>query len=82
MESLYYFRYVIQYWCEFHEKDIIVEGIIAAYSLREATERLLNYYGDDETAKLTVEYIPDEEDVFPLKGYAVDGSSLETNLLN
>lgn len=82
MESLYYFRYVIQYWCEFYEKEIIVEGIVAAYSVGEATKRLLHYYGDDETNKLTVEYIPDEEEVFPLKEYAVDGSSLGTNLLN
>ena len=82
MKNLYYFRYEIQYWSEYYEKEIVVEGIIAAYSIGEATERLLYYYGNDETNKLIVEYIPDEEDVFPLKEYAVDGSSLKDNLLN
>ena len=82
MESLYYFRYEIRYWCEYYEKEIVVEGIIAAHSVGEATERLLHYYGDDETNRLTIEYIPDEEDVFPLKEYTVDGSPLKDNLLS
>lgn len=82
MESLFYFKYKIQYWCEYYKKEIIVEGIIAAHSVGEATKILLHYYGDDETNKLIVEYIPDKEDVFPLREYTVDGSSLKENLLS
>lgn len=82
MESLYYFRYKIQYWCEFYEKEIIVEGIIAAYSVGDAIEKLLHYYGDDETNKLTIEYVEDKEIVFPLEEYTVDGSSLKENSLS
>ena len=82
MESLYYFRYKIQYWCEFYEKEIIVEGIIAAYSVGDAIEKLLYYYGDDETNKLTIEYVEDKEIVFPLEEYTVDGSSLKEKSLS
>lgn len=82
MESLYYLRYEIQYWCECYEKEIGEVGIIAAHSIGEATERLLHYYGDNETNKLTIEYISDEEDILTLREYAVDGSSLKENPLS
>lgn len=46
---LWYFDYTILYYEEFYEDDRIVGGIIAAYDIKDAFNRLMCYYGDNIT---------------------------------
>ena len=73
--------YFLYYFVEYCDDELYKEkGITFGSDMKEALEKVLEYYGADHVEKLTLEYTGDTTDVLPeceIDKDKIFGSSLE-----
>ena len=60
---MYPVLYKVSYWAEDLQKELIARGIIYADSIIDATEKIADWYGENEISSITInilEYQPFE----------------------
>ena len=58
---MWFYAYCVTYWEDAEGKTITVTGTTCGETFIEATKRVIDYYGDNNIDKLSLEVIEDSE---------------------